>query len=345
MAGYRPPLSRRSTARPAVEADPEAGVQPLPWQRYTMTDADEVRAFFRATFADVTAVLSEFGAEGAKPQGMRAMLGDVMLHGMRYSARIRVEGVTHGLVSIIHVRDGRLSVSDRRDVHRVAPGQVALLPAEQLLELECEAVESFTVGLPTSLVDEVAHSRFGGDGRRVRFAGTRPVSAGLERHWLGTLAYVRQVVLADLDLATNPLIIGQVRHMLATAALAVFPSGTVVPQPRGPGDIAPSVVRRAMDHVEAHSDRYVSLTELAEAAGVSARGLQYAFRRYQDTTPARYARRVRLGRAHEDLLRGDPAAGDTVAAIAARWGFTDAKRFATDYRAAYGQPPSRTLRS
>ena len=128
------------------------------------------------------------------------------------------------------------------------------------------------------------------------------------------------MVLADLDLATNPLIIGQVRHMLATAALAVFPSGTVVPQPRGPGDIAPSVVRRAMDHVEAHSDRYVSLTELAEAAGVSARGLQYAFRRYQDTTPARYARRVRLGRAHEDLLRGDPAAGDTVAAIAARWG-------------------------
>ncbi|WP_375372794.1 helix-turn-helix domain-containing protein [Micromonospora sp. S-DT3-3-22] len=73
--------------------------------------------------------------------------------------------------------------------------------------------------------------------------------------------------------------------------------------------------------------------------------MQYAFRRYHDTTPARYARRVRLDRAHRDLLDGDPAAGDTVAAIAARWGFVDAKRFATDYRAAYGQPPSHTLRS
>ncbi|MEV4831383.1 helix-turn-helix domain-containing protein [Micromonospora sp. NPDC049257] len=328
-----------------MEADPEAGVQPLPWQRYTMTDADEVRAFLRATFADVTVAVSEFGAEGAQLRGMRAMLGDVTLHGLRYSARIRVEGVAHGLVNIMHVRDGRLSVSDRRDVHRLAPGQVALLPAEQMLELEFDAVESFAVGLPTSLVDEVAHTWSGGGGGRVRFVGTRPVSVGLERHWLGTLAYVRQVVLADLALATNPLVIEQVRHMLAAAALAVFPSAAVVPQPRGPGDIAPSVVRRAMDHVEAHSDRYVSLAELAEASGVSARGLQYAFRRYQDTTPARYARRVRLGRAHEDLLRGDPAAGDTVAAIAARWGFTDAKRFATDYRAAYGQPPSRTLRS
>ncbi|WP_329009292.1 helix-turn-helix domain-containing protein [Micromonospora rifamycinica] len=310
-----------------------------------MTDIDEVHAFFRAVFAEVTVMLSDFGSGGAELRGVGTMLGDVPLHGMRYAARIRVEGVARGLVNVVHVRDGRFSITDRRGVQRVAPGRVALLPAEQMLELEGDAVESFTVGLPTTLVDEVARGWLGGDGGPVRFAGTRPVSAGLERHWLGTLAYVRQVVLADLELATNPLIIAQVRHMLATAALAVFPSAAVVPQQRGPGDVAPSVVRRAMAHVEAHSDRYVSLAELAEAAGVSARGLQYAFRRYQGTTPARYARRVRLDRAHQDLLRGDPAAGDTVAAIAARWGFADAKRFATDYRAAYGQPPSRTLRS
>ncbi|MFI9639962.1 helix-turn-helix transcriptional regulator [Micromonospora sp. NPDC051925] len=317
----------------------------MPWQRYAMTDADEVHAYLRTAFADVNVVLSKLGSEGAKLRGMGAMLGDVALHGLRYPARIRLEGVPYGLVNIIHVRDGWFSVADRSEVHRVAPGHVALLPAEQMLELEGEAVESFMVGLPTALVDEVARSRPGGHCGRVRFAGTRPASAGLERHWLGTLAYVRQVVLADVELATNPLIIGQVRHMLATAALAVFPSTVSVPAPRGPGVVSPSVVRRAMDHVEAHSDRYVSLAELAAAAGVSARGLQYAFRRYQDTTPTRYARRVRLDRAHQDLRNGDPAAGDTVTAIAARWGFMDPKRFATDYRAAYGQPPSHTLRS
>ena len=35
----------------------------------------------------------------------------------------------------------------------------------------------------------------------------------------------------------------------------------------------------------------------------------------------------------------------TVAMIANRWGFTHLGRFSTDYRAAYGTSPSRTLRT
>ncbi|WP_328347808.1 AraC family transcriptional regulator [Micromonospora sp. NBC_00421] len=327
-----------------MDADPEAGVKTPPWQRFTLTDVDEVRAFFRATFADISVLHESVGPEGVELQGMGLALGDVALTGLRYSAGIRVAGVARDLVNIIQVRAGRLVVADSRDSYRVTPGHVALIPADVTLELECDALESFTVGLPTTLLDEVARGGEGGD-PVVRFEGIRPRSTGLERHWLGTLAYVQQVVLADADLIANPLIVGQVRHMLATAALAVFPCATTVPRQRAPANLSPAVVRRAMDYVDAHIDRYVSLVELAGAAGVSARGLQYAFRRYQDTTPARYARRVRLERAHQDLLDGDPANGDTVTAIAARWGFTDAKRFATDYRAAYGQPPSHTLRA
>ncbi|MEV0943545.1 helix-turn-helix domain-containing protein [Micromonospora wenchangensis] len=344
MAGYRPPLSRRPAAGPAIDADPEVRVQPPPWQRYTMTDPDEVCAFFRATFADIDIVLSAPGPAGVELRGTGVTLGGVAVHGLRCSAHIRTDGVREDLVNIVHLRRGRLAVTDRRTVDRVAVGGVVVLPVDRRVEVTCDAVESFTVGIPTALVDEVARSRHDGGGRRVRFEGVRPVSAGLQRHWLGTLAYVRQVVLADVDLATNPLIVGQVRHLLAAAALADFPSTPVPPVQRGPGVVAPSVVRRAMDHVEAHLDRYVSLAELAEAAGVSPRGLQYAFRRHQGTTPARFARRARLDRAHRDLRDGDPTAGDTVASIAARWGFVDPKRFATDYRAAYGQPPSRTLR-
>ncbi|WSG36845.1 helix-turn-helix domain-containing protein [Dactylosporangium sp. NBC_01737] len=35
----------------------------------------------------------------------------------------------------------------------------------------------------------------------------------------------------------------------------------------------------------------------------------------------------------------------TVAAIAARWGFTHPGRCSTDYRAAYGRSPSDTMRT
>jgi AraC-like DNA-binding protein len=60
-------------------------------------------------------------------------------------------------------------------------------------------------------------------------------------------------------------------------------------------------------------------------------------------TPGQYLRRVRLAGAHADLAAGDPTAGDTVAAIAARWGFTHPGRFAAAYRTAYGISPRRTL--
>lgn len=49
--------------------------------------------------------------------------------------------------------------------------------------------------------------------------------------------------------------------------------------------------------------------------------------------------------AHRDLRAADPASGDTVAAIAARWGFLHAGRFSIGYRETYGCSPSDTLRS
>jgi len=55
-------------------------------------------------------------------------------------------------------------------------------------------------------------------------------------------------------------------------------------------------------------------------------------------------RRVRLARAHADLLAAKPGDGRTVTAIAARWGFPGASRFTSRYREVYGVPPSRTLR-
>ena len=53
----------------------------------------------------------------------------------------------------------------------------------------------------------------------------------------------------------------------------------------------------------------------------------------------------RLARAHEDLRGADPTRGDTVTAIAARWGFLHFGRFAAEYRRAYGQTPRTTLHS
>ena len=86
----------------------------------------------------------------------------------------------------------------------------------------------------------------------------------------------------------------------------------------------------------------LTVADIAAASFVTIRAVQLAFRRHLDTTPLAYLRRVRLDRAHHDLLTGDPA-HETVTAVAHRWGFPNPSRFAATYRRAYGVTPSYTL--
>ena len=130
------------------------------------------------------------------------------------------------------------------------------------------------------------------------------------------------------------------------ALLAVFPNtASSASHLREPGPVAPSAQRRAVAFVEAHADEPVTLTQMAEAAGVTGRALQMAFMRHYDTTPTGYLRRVRLERAYRELKDADPADGITVAAIAHRWGWANPSHFATAYRQTYGEFPRHTLRT
>lgn len=104
---------------------------------------------------------------------------------------------------------------------------------------------------------------------------------------------------------------------------------------------APRTIRRAIAHIEAHAHQPLTLEDIALASGISARGLQHAFRRHLDTTPTEYLRRVRLTAAHEELRAGTVV---SVAEAARRWGFSSASRFARYHREHYGQNPAEVLR-
>jgi AraC-like DNA-binding protein len=106
-------------------------------------------------------------------------------------------------------------------------------------------------------------------------------------------------------------------------------------------DLAPRLVRQAEEYMLAHIDHPLALEDIAAAVGVSARALQYAFRRFRSTTPMAFLRQQRLERAHHDLQNARP--GDTVTEIATRWGFTHFGRFAETYRARFGCTPRQTL--
>jgi anti-anti-sigma factor len=113
--------------------------------------------------------------------------------------------------------------------------------------------------------------------------------------------------------------------------------------PRRTRDTDSGTVRRAIAFIEERALDDISVADIAAAAFVTIRAVQLAFRRHLDTTPLGYLRQVRLEHAHAQLLDSDPGR-TTVSAVAARWHFTNASRFAAYYRAAYGVPPTQTLR-
>lgn len=103
------------------------------------------------------------------------------------------------------------------------------------------------------------------------------------------------------------------------------------------------IIRMAMDFVEKNAGEYLSVDNLATAAGISERTLRTAFREYFGVGPARYLKRRTLHQARQALKGADPAVA-TVAEIATRFGVWDFGHFAHDYRVLFGELPSDTLR-
>jgi transcriptional regulator GlxA family with amidase domain len=109
------------------------------------------------------------------------------------------------------------------------------------------------------------------------------------------------------------------------------------------GAARPPGLRRSVSFIHENADGDIGLSEIAAAANLTPRAVQYMFRRHLGVTPMEYLRRVRLDRAHRDLQAANPAV-DTVNSIAGRWGFAHAGRFSVAYRRVFGLSPRATLR-
>jgi len=111
----------------------------------------------------------------------------------------------------------------------------------------------------------------------------------------------------------------------------------------GPGrNIAPWQVRAVEEFILENADQSLSLGDLAVIGGVSARSLQYSFRRHRGCSPMELLRRKRLERVRNELVHA--AGSTTVTSAAMRWGFLHLGRFAAEYRARFNESPSATLR-
>jgi len=198
--------------------------------------------------------------------------------------------------------------------------------------------------LDTELLSQVAATA---DPRRpepVRLTGHRPHTPAAGDRLRTTIRYLQDHVLADPAVADQPLVASTAAQHLAASVLAAFPN-TASTDPVGPDrqDAHPAALRRALAYIDDHADQPLTVARIAEAAHISVRALQYAFRRHLNRTPLAHLREVRLSHAHDELAAADPESGATVTDIAARWGFSHPGRFATLYRLSYDRSPRRTL--
>ncbi|MFR0353199.1 helix-turn-helix transcriptional regulator [Streptomyces sediminimaris] len=207
----------------------------------------------------------------------------------------------------------------------------------------CNARYNITM-LEPALLSQVAGEQ---GGPPVRLTGHRPHTPAVARQLGRTIAYLRDQMLADPAVAEQPLVASTAAQHLAASVLSAFPNTALTDDAGAHGrderDARPVILRRALAYIDDHADQPVTLSDIAAAAHVTPRALQYAFRRHLDTTPLAHLRRVRLAQAHRDLVAGDSADGATVTDIAARWGFHHPGRFASFYRGTYRCAPHQTL--
>ena len=312
-----------------------AGDGPVPAQR-----SDEL-AELRDQVQRVS-VVHEIGVRRGRPDGAVAVaaLGATNLAFVRYGAEVTVDAFPTRTRFALTVPLGPMRVH-ARGLHDggIAGGAVVLACDEHTVMEPDPQAGALVVSTGAARLEEHLCALTGLEpGPALRFLppGSVPTPAPaslLDQAWRTTCRVLR-------DTGSRPATAVErvLEEQLLTAVLLSVPhTATDRLDDRRP---APTdVVDRAVAWLEEHHAEPITVAGVARASGVSTRRLQEEFRRRLGTGPAAALREIRLGRARAALTSGIAP----VAEVAHACGFGHLGRFARDYRARYGELPSRTV--
>ncbi len=241
-------------------------------------------------------------------------------------------------IVVIQPRAGSLSVAGGP----VATADLPILVAHGMsCLLHCNGARFDVIAIEADVLHKVTAHWGKASAQQTRFVNWRPRSRAAVRAWQRALDYVI-LTLASADTARQPLIAASMANLLAGALLECYPS-TLTGQDAATELALPETLKEAVSFIHRHITEDIGINDVAAAVHLTPRAVQYLFRRQLDTTPTEYMRRIRLGRAHQDLIAATTS-HSTVTEIAQRWGFAHTGRFAVLYRQTYGQSPHNTLR-
>lgn len=140
---------------------------------------------------------------------------------------------------------------------------------------------------------------------------------------------------ATVDVA--PTVTTAIPDQIADLALMVWPNSFTEIIGAPTASPSPRQVKRAIDFIHSNLNGQVTANDVAAAAGVSVRSLQYSFRRFVGKGVAEYQRSVRLESA-KNRLELEPER--SIAEIGRACGYRNAAHFAKAFLFAYGVTPT-----
>ena len=315
--------------------------RPLRHTRYTTSDPGEAREFLAQMYGADVRVAVPRGTSWRMAFSM-ADAGDFSCADVSVPPELRF--TVHGRDDFVICTaiDGTVDLERGKATGRYQSGDV-FIGNQPLADWAGTSGNArvHAVTLPASLLAAAAGKPPDGSLARWKFLACEPGADGALL-WRQATRFVDDLLAGPGS--AEPLLIGAAGRLLVAPALSVFPHPAVTATAAGDRrDAHTATVRRAVTFIHEHAREDIAIADIAAAANVTARAVQLAFRRHLDTTPTEYLRRVRLEYAHRELQTADPA-GETITAVAYRWGFASPSRFAARHRATYGILPSQTLR-
>ncbi|WP_454625265.1 helix-turn-helix domain-containing protein [Bradyrhizobium cenepequi] len=111
---------------------------------------------------------------------------------------------------------------------------------------------------------------------------------------------------------------------------------------RQPSERCRRIVHEVEEIARTFAGKPLNLSKIYKEASVGPGMIRFAFRMVYGRPPRRFLHDERLRAVRAELRRATP--GLTVTQVAMRYGFVELGRFSAQYRAAFGENPSATLR-
>lgn len=317
------------------------------WNKFHTTDIDAVHAHMSAMFCR-----HNLHIEGGTPPiafqhnqtSLKSITFNATDYGNPYGRVVVNIPPMEELYLVQFSLAGRAQITQNDTSFILEPGQMCVLGVEaKVRQVFDHGYKHFTVKIPKSEIETCLAQELGFRPGVVQFS-SQPVPLNGAA---ASFAHLIRTICDDIDTGlmayTHPRTCGSVEDTLKRLLLAAVPhnhSDLFNAHPQGP---APYYVRRVEDFIRANAAEPISLAEMIDVSGVSARSLHAGFRRFRDTTPMAYLKNYRLTLANQQLKEAADK-GVSVTDVALACGFTHLSKFARDYLERFGERPSCTLK-